>query len=108
MLPDAVIPVVRALAARVVEDELGEADPKVLDETAEALARKLDGMPTHLRGGLVAATALFGRASFHHASAADQRARIRRWKRLGGPFRDFFAFYEKMSLFLYLSIREGE
>ncbi|MFZ5481700.1 MAG: hypothetical protein ACOZNI_33360 [Myxococcota bacterium] len=111
MPPAPVEPVVRALAGRIVGDAIGEPDATILDQTAAALGRKLDGMPRHLRAGMIALTAIFDRAGsppFHAAPPEVQRRRIARWKRLGGPTRDFFAFYEKMSLFLYLSIEHGE
>jgi hypothetical protein len=111
MPPAPVRPAVRALAGRIVADAIGEPDAQLLDQAAEAVGRKLDGMPTHLRAGMIALTAIFDRAGtppFHAASPEVQRRRIANWKRLPGPTRDFFAFYEKMSLFLYLSIEHGE
>jgi hypothetical protein len=111
MPPAPVRPAVRALAGRIVGDALGHTDPGLLEQTADALGRKLDGMPTHLRAGMVMLTAMFDRAGtppFHAADADTQRRRIARWRKLPGPTRDFFAFYDKMSLFLYLSIEHGE
>ena len=106
-------PVVDALVRRVMELAPGQ-DDALVAETSTILLRKIANMPKHLGAGMLALTAVFDASAnatagrpFRDLDAEGQRRHIALWRR--APFcRDLVAFYEKMGVFVFYSLREGE
>ncbi len=110
-------PVVRALTAAVIAEQLGREElcgAACVDETAEVLLGKLTAMPTYLGLGMLAAALVFdegararGGRRFRDLDHRGRAAWLARWRAAPvGALRDFVAFFDKLGVFVYYALLE--
>lgn len=108
------MPVARAIVEAVLAQQLGGADPALiegLDTTARQVAAKVEGMSRFMATAMLSATLVFdataGPTPFRAQSIPDRQAALARWRQAPvGVLRDFVMFWEKMTVFVYYCQRE--
>ena len=110
-------PVVRAIVAAVLADQMGRDDVQgipYVDESAEVVLRKLSQMPVFLGSGMKGVTLAFDASSvathgrrFRALTLPEQKRQLRQWRGAKvGILKDFVSFYEKMGVFAYYNFVE--